>query len=128
MERVVPLLKAIVGKLCYRVFSSDYNFCKITFTDLASKIQHIYCSKLALDLKNDNDVTICWHDVIFKDFWYYFMSLVKFSYWSKFHVNNVIGTGVMIIFFYKGLTRNPKVGDSPFWVLPNIWRLGQECC
>ena len=30
----------------------------------------------------------------------------------------------MIIFFYKGLTRNLEIG-SFVWVLPNIWRPGQ---
>ena len=31
----------------------------------------------------------------------------------------------MAIFFYSGLTRNPEIGNTPVWVLPNIWRLGQ---
>ena len=52
-----------------------------------------------------------------------FVSLVKFSYWSKFHVNVMIGSRVMTIFFYKGLTRNLEIGNTPFWVLPNIWRV-----
>ena len=55
--------------------------------------------------------------------WRFFVSVVKFSYWSKFHVNIVSGSGIMTIFFYKGLTRNPEVGNTPVWVLPNIWRL-----
>ena len=29
----------------------------------------------------------------------------------------------MSIFFYKGLTRNPEIGNTLVWVLPNIWRL-----
>ena len=29
----------------------------------------------------------------------------------------------MTIFFYKKLTRNPEIGNSLVWVLPNIWRL-----
>ena len=49
--------------------------------------------------------------------------LVKFSYWSKFHVNIITGSTVMTIFFYKGLTRNPEIGNTLVWVLPNIWRL-----
>ena len=53
-----------------------------------------------------------------------FVSLVKFSYLSKSHVNMVTGSGIMTIFFYKGLTRNPEIGNTPVWVLPNIWRLG----
>ena len=54
-----------------------------------------------------------------------FLSLAKFSYWSKFHVNIITGFGIITIFFYKGLTRNPEIGNTPVWVLPNIWRLGQ---
>ena len=59
-------------------------------------------------------------------FWRCFVHLIKFSYWSKFHVNIISGSGVMTIFFYKGLTRNPKIGNPLVWVpLPNIRRLGQ---
>ena len=31
----------------------------------------------------------------------------------------------MTIFFYKGLTRNLEIGNTPIWVLPNIWRVGR---
>ena len=31
----------------------------------------------------------------------------------------------MKIYFYKGLTRNPEIRNTPVWVLPNIWWLGQ---
>ena len=58
-------------------------------------------------------------------FWRCLVSLVDFSYWSKFHVNIIPNSGVMIIFFYKGLTRNPEIGNTPAWVLPKIWRLEQ---
>ena len=27
--------------------------------------------------------------------------------------------------FIGDLTRKPEFGNTPFWVLPNIWRLGQ---
>ena len=83
------------------------------------------CSKLAKNPKNDNDVTIFRHDVNVKFFWRCFVSLVKFSYWSKFHVNIITGSGIMTIFFHKGLTRNSEIGNTPVWVLPNIWRLGR---
>ena len=83
------------------------------------------CSKLAKNPKNDNDVTIFRHDVNVKFFWRCFVSLVKFSCWSKFHVNIITGSGIMTIFFYKGLTRNLKIGNIPVWGLPNIWRLGR---
>ena len=56
-------------------------------------------------------------------FWRCFVSLVKFSYWSKIHVNIITVSGIMTIFFYKGLTRNPEIGNTSVWVLPNIWRL-----
>ena len=49
------------------------------------------------------------------------MPLFKFSYWSKFDVNIINGSGVMTIFFYKGLTGNPEIGNTPVWVLANIW-------
>ena len=55
-------------------------------------------------------------------FWRCFVSLVKFSYWSMFHVNIITGSGVMTISFYKGLTRNLEIGNTPVWVLSNIWR------
>ena len=70
-------------------------------------------------------VTICWHDVIINIFWRRFVSFVEFSYWFKFHVNIISCSRVMIISFYKGLTRNPEIGNTRVWVLPNIWRLGQ---
>ena len=82
------------------------------------------CSKLAKNPKNDNDVIIFRHDVNVNFFWR-FVSLVKFSYWSKFHVNIMTGSGIMTIFLCKGLTRNPEIGNTPVWVLSNIWRLGQ---
>ena len=56
-------------------------------------------------------------------FWRCYVSLVKFRYWSKFHVSIITGSGIMTIPFYKGLTRNPEIRNTPIWVLPNIWRL-----
>ena len=82
-------------------------------------------SKLVKNPKSDNDVTISGHDVIAKIFWRGLVSLVKLSYWSKFHVNVITDSGIMTIFFYKGLTRNPEIRNTPIWVLPNFWRLGQ---
>ena len=54
-----------------------------------------------------------------------FLALVKFSYCFKFHINIISASGVMTTFFYKGLTRNPEIGNTPVWVLSNIWRLGR---
>ena len=82
---------------------------------------------LPIDRKfeKNNDVTTFWHDVIVKLFWRCFVSLVMLSYRSMFHVNIFTGSGVMTILFYKRLTRIPEMGNTPVWVLPNIWRLGK---
>ena len=42
-----------------------------------------------------------------------FFSLVRFTYWSKFRVNIITGSEVKTIFFYKELTRNPEIGNTP---------------
>ena len=55
-------------------------------------------------------------------FWRCFVSFIKFSYWSKFHVNFITGSGVIPIYFYKGLTRTPEM---EYLNLCNIWRLGR---
>ena len=88
-----------------------------------SGIQPPDCSKLAKNPKNDNDVTIFRHDVNVKFFWRCFVSLVKFSYWSKFHVNIITGSGIMTIFFYKGLTRiwKSKIPPSEFCPISGDW-------
>ena len=46
-------------------------------------------------------------------------------HWSKFHVNIINGSGVMTIYFYKRLTKNSGITNTPVCVLINIWRLGQ---
>ena len=129
LAKIVPLLKAIVWKQF--VLFSDFVRKKVTvnenvsFTDYAPGIRFLDSSKLAINWRNDNDVTICWHDVIVK-FWRCFVSLIKFSYWSKFHVNIITGSRAMTVYFYKGLTRNMEIGNTPAWVLPNIWRLRRD--
>ena len=57
---------------------------------------------MAIFWKNDDDVKICQHDIIVKIFWLYIFFLVNFSWRSKFHVNIVAGSGVMIVSFYNG--------------------------
>ena len=111
----------------------------ITFADLVSRMRPPDCSKLVKNRKNDNDVTIFRHDVNVKFFWRCFVSLVRFSYWSKFHVNIITGSGIMKIFFYKGLTRNPEIGNTPsefcpisgdwgkLWI-PNLTRMSLIEC
>ena len=41
-----------------------------------------------------------------------------------FHVNTITASGVVTVFVYKELTRNPEIGNISVWVLRNIWRLG----
>ena len=96
----------------------------ISFTDYASGIQLPYCSKLSINWKNDNDLTIFRNDIIVI-LWRSFVSLVKFSYWSKFPFNITTGSGFMTIFSFQFSSMSSKSGNrnTPVWVLPNIWRL-----
>ena len=80
-------------------FSFVFSFCKVTinenvgFTNDASGIRLLDCSKLVVNWKNGNDLTIFWSNVIVNIFWGCFVSSVNFSYWSKFHVNIITGSG-----------------------------------
>ena len=64
-------------------------------------------------------------DVIIQLFWRCFVSFVKFSYWFKFHVNIITGSGAMTIFFYKGLTRYLKIENTPSEFCPISGDWGQ---
>ena len=99
---------------------NDASFANYTF-----EIRLPDCSKLAINRNNDNDVTICWHESIINFFLRCLVSLVRFSYWSKFPAIVITGSGVMTIFFYKVLTRNPVIENTRVWVLHSIWRLGR---
>ena len=99
---------------------NDASFANYTF-----EIRLPDCSKLAINQNNDNDVTICWHESIINFFLRCLVSLVRFSYWSKFPANVITGSGVMTIFFYKVLTRNPVIENTRVWVLHSIWGLGR---
>ena len=131
MTKIVLLLKAIVWELCWRFLFSLFVRYKVNINEnisvivYASGIRFPDCSILGINPKNDNDVIIFWHDVSVNVFWRSFVSLVNFSCWSRFHVNVITGSRVMTILFYKGLTRNPEIGNTSVWVLPNIWRRGQ---
>ena len=101
----------------------NYFWWKESFTEYALEIRLPDSSKLAINQQNGNDVTTYRNDLIAKFFWRCFVPLAKFSYWSKFHVNIITGSGAMTIFFYKGLTRNLEIGIV--WVLTNICILGR---
>ena len=79
----------------------------ISFTDIASRIRLRDCSKLAINWKNDIEVTIFWHGVIMKQFWLCFVSLVTFSYWFTFHVFMSISSLAL------GLWEFPFISDWP---------------
>ena len=82
------------------------------FLDYASGIRFPDCSKLVISRKHDNDATIYRPDIIVKFFWRCFVSLVKFCYWSKFHISFTTGSGFMPFCFYMELTRNPNLVPS----------------
>ena len=50
-------------------------------------------------------------------FWHFFVFLVKFSYWSKFHVNVFTGSGVMTVSFERDWPEIQKseIPPSEFW-------------
>ena len=91
----------------------------ISFTDYASGTQLPYCSKLSINWKNDNDLTISRNDIIVI-LWRSLVSLVKFSYWSKFPFNIITGSGFMTIFSFQFSSVSSKSGNrnNPVWVLP----------
>ena len=83
-----------------------------SFTDYASGIRLPNCPKLAVNWKMA--MTSQLFDMTFSsNFWRCIVFLDKFSHWSKFHVNIITGSGVMTISFYKGLTRNLEIGNTP---------------
>ena len=60
--------------------------------------------------KIDNEITTFHIGVIVKFFDGVLFLLSSLVTDSSFHVNSA---GVMKIFFYKGLTRNPEIGNTP---------------
>ena len=73
-------------------------------------------------MENYYDVTICRHEVIIKlfDFVLFLLSSLVTG-----DGNIVTDCGIMTNFFYKGLAKNPEIGNTPVWILPNICWLGQ---
>ena len=84
----------------------------LNFAGYVSGIRLAICSKFPISQKNDYNTTIGQHDVIF-NFWRCFVSFVNFSYCSKFYSNIITDSGVTVIFFYKGLTRDSEIGKNP---------------
>ena len=110
----------------------------LSFIVYASGIRLPDCSKLAVNAKNDSSV------VIFRRyrqlFWRGFVSVVKFSYWSKFHVNIITGSGVMTVSFIRDWpeiwkSEIPPSGFCPIsgdWggelAIPNVVRMSLLKC
>ena len=76
----------------------------LNFSDYTSCIRFLGCSKLAINQKNNIHVTF---------------------FWSKFHVIIITGSEVITIGIYKGLSRNPEIGNVLVSVFPKIWKLRQ---
>ena len=57
-----------------------------------------------------------------KIFWRHSIPLVKFSYWSKFHVNII---QVLELWQFSFIRDWPEIGNTTVWVLPNIWPMGR---
>ena len=120
LPKIVPLLKAILWELFYSFLSSVFSFCKIKgYCQWKYRIYRVCIQNLALgllqiahDLKNDNEVTIFWHEIIITFFWGDFVSLVKFSYWSKFHGNIIVG--VMTSSYFVLFRIYQKLGNRKY--------------
>ena len=93
------------------------------FADSVSGIWPPDCSKLAKNPKNDNGVTISRHDVIVKNFWRGLVSLVKFSYWSKFHVSIILVLELWQFSFIRDWPeiRKSEIPPSEFCPISGDW-------
>ena len=56
-------------------------------------------------------------------YWHCFVSFVKFSYWSKFHVNIINGSGIMTISFIRDWPeiRKSEIPPSEFFPISEDW-------
>ena len=95
----------------------------ISFIDCAFGPRLPDCSKLSINRKNDNDVINFRHDFILKYFWRDFVSVINFSYWAKFHVSIITGSGVITFFCYKGWPEIQKseIHPSEFCPISGEW-------
>ena len=73
------------------------------------------CSKLAINWKNDIDLTISRHGVIVNLSSRCCIHLIKFICCSKFHVNTINRSGVMIVFLYT------EIPPSEFCPISKDW-------
>ena len=125
MAKIVPLFKAILWELCNKFFSYIFSLCKIKgcyywkckFYNLC--IRDPASGLLQIGYNSEKWQWRTTFQKFINFFWPCSISLVKFSYWPKFHFN--IMTGVTNIFAYKGLTRNLEIVNTSFWFFPVSW-------
>ena len=147
MAKIVHLLKAIVLELCLRFFSSVFSFCKIKDCYYwKHKFYRLYFRNPASGLLKIGHKSekwqwlqnfLIWHHR--QIFWLCFVSLVMFSYWSKFHANIITGSGVMTIFFVRDWPEiwkseippsefHPISGDWDVLGIPNLAQMSLIKC
>ena len=90
-----------------------------------SGIRPMDFSKLGKNPKNENDVKIFWHDVNINFFWRYFFLLSSLVTGPSFMPISSLVLELWQFSFIKDWWEIRKSGDTPVWVLPNIWRLGR---
>ena len=83
-----------------------------------SRMSLLNSSKLLTNWKSDDDILIWQHNFIVKYFWSCRVSLIKFSYWSKFHVNIITGSGIFLL--WPEMEKSEKF-LSEFFAIPGDW-------
>ena len=83
-----------------------------------SRMSLLNSSKLLTNWKSDDDISIWQHNFIVKYFWSCRVSLIKFSYWSKFHVNIITGSGIFLL--WPEMEKSEKF-LSEFFAIPGDW-------
>ena len=79
-------------------------------------------SRMAINRKIDNDVKFADMTSLSNFFWRCFVSLVNFSYWSKYHVNIITVSGVTTIFLRDWLEiRKLEIPPSKFYPIYGDW-------
>ena len=126
---MVFLLKVIVWELWQRFFRSAFSFCRvfvkffainsnIIITDHASGICLPDWFKLVIHLKKT--ITLPFPDIQINTFKFCRVTLVSFSYRSKFHVNIITASGVVTVFVYiRYWAKIQKLEITPsevFWI------------
>ena len=95
----------------------------VSFTDYASRIRLSDCSKLTINRKNNNDVTICKRDVIFKFFDVVFLLLSSLvTGLSLMSVSSVV-LELRYISFIRDWPeiRKPEILPSEFCPISRSW-------